>query len=110
MPFFSSSLSFCRSGKRYANDFPEPVSEARRNCFHSLLDRSKFDSSISHLMLNAWMGVGLASSPSILDNAGRKLERSGGDEKMVGGTGVDLGIAEFSFFPNADEKLTGEVG
>jgi len=56
------------------------------------------------------MGVGFASSPSILDNGGRKLGRSGGDEKVVGGTGVDLGNAVFPYFSNAGERLTGEVG
>ena len=59
-------------------DFPEPVSEAKRNCFHPGFWLS------NHLRLSDWMGVGFALGPSTSFNEDKSPGRMGGEVNSVG--------------------------
>ena len=67
-------------------DFPEPVSEASKNCRHCPVV-STFGNRVaaelgclsSHFRLRDWIGVGLASSPIISLRDLSKPGRSGGE-------------------------------
>lgn len=67
-------------------DFPEPVSDANKNCFHPSMESegSCLLHSISHLMLSAWIGVGFALSPRKAARLVTKPGISGGDMNRVG--------------------------
>jgi hypothetical protein len=65
---------------------PEPVSDARRNCFQLglLIEAVTSDLSRSHFKLNDWIGVGVAIDPRTSVRRERIPGRSGGEENFVG--------------------------
>ena len=65
-------------------DFPEPVSEARRNCFQpDAFSGPASQLSRSHLRLRDWMGVGVAAGPRMSDTQERSPGISGGEVNFV---------------------------
>ena len=59
-------------------DFPEPVSEARRNCFHPGVWLS------NHLRLSDWIGVNFALGTSTSFREDKSPERMGDEVNSVG--------------------------
>lgn len=91
----SASLMPWRSGSRYAMDLPDPVSDARRNCFHPS-GAPPSAGGTQCAMLRLWMGVGVALGPSSSLRDATKPGRSGGEVKLpaasAAGLDTDFGV------------------
>ena len=97
VPFSSDCLRSWMSGRRYAIDLPEPVSDARRNWWYCEGSAGALESALRRcLSERAWMGVGRASEPSTSCSDARRPSMSGGDANSFGSSFVDTDRFETS--------------